>query len=83
MQGNVDNSIIRPCGVCCDGEGRLYVADADNERLLLFDTNNGKVMQTFLEKRRMWIYYVCCTNDKSQLIILHGHTFDIYNILQK
>ncbi len=45
VQGEVEGKRCCPHGMCTDKQGRLYVGDADNERVLVFDARTGRFIQ--------------------------------------
>ncbi len=45
VQGEVHGKPCKPHGMCSDTQGRLYVADADNERVLVLQASSGVVIQ--------------------------------------
>ena len=45
-EGSDNGKFCRPWGICCDNEGRIYVADRSNNRIQVFE-NNGKFKLKF------------------------------------
>jgi len=44
---NFDGSLLRPKGICIDGQGNLYVCDSGNHRVQVFDTRSGDYIRKF------------------------------------
>ena len=83
---DVDDKELDPRGVCCDLDGRVYVADGSNGRIILFNGETGEVCQVLLQNDGMgWIYEVFWTNDPPQLTVLHGspNRVTTHNITEK
>ncbi len=79
---------IHPRGISSDAEGRVYVADCDNSRVLVVNGNTGEVMQELLLYARLgWVTKVCCLSNPNQLLVYHRPppyyntpTLSLYNI---
>ncbi len=64
--------VIRPNGVSCDSEGRVYVADHDNKRVLLLNGYTGEVIQQLLQDAGLVsVRGVCCLSNPHQLLVYH------------
>ena len=53
----------------------LYVAEGNDEQLLLFDSNNGKLLQvqcTGCEAEEGWIWDVCWSDSQRCAFVLYG-----------
>lgn len=71
--GEVEGRMIKPYGICYDSDGRIYVADGGNKRLLVFDCLTGELLQVLLDNDRTGdIFDVCWTSSQPQLIVRHG-----------
>ncbi len=87
LKGTVLEKEIDPYGVSCDSEGRVYVADGGNRRLLLFNGYTGQVIQQLLQDTGLGtIYNVCCLSNPHQLLVKHRpppdktRTLSLYNV---
>ncbi len=70
LQGEVLGKKIEPCGVSCDSEGRVYVADGDTSRALLLNGYTGEVIQQLLQGTGLEdVFNVCCLRDPHQLLV--------------
>ncbi len=87
LQGEVLGKEINPDGVSCDSEGRVYVADGSNSRVLVVNGNTGEVIQELLQDAGLGsVYKVCCLSNPHQLLVDHypppdrKPTLSLYNI---
>ena len=63
---------IDPRGVSSDREGRVYIADCDNRRVLLVDGSTGEVLQELLNNAGLGkVWRVCCLSKPNQLLVYH------------
>ena len=72
---------LEPWGVCCDLDGRIYVADGSNERLLILDMATGKLIQTLSDAGSGGMWRVYWMNNPPQLIVCHGYIDDNATLL--
>ncbi len=80
LQGEVLGKVINPWGVSCDSEGRVFVADGVNRRVLLLNGYTGEVIQQLLQNDGLGLVYrVCCLSNPHQLLAEHG-SLSLYNI---
>ena len=71
--GLVEGKKIIPYGICSDTDGRIFVADGQNGRLLVFCAENGEFIQSLLSEERMpAVFDVCWTDTEPQLIVRHS-----------
>ena len=68
----VRNIPINPIGICHDSSGRIYVIDIWNERLLLVDGENGKVLKTSSHGIVGSVWKILCTEAGTRLLTWHG-----------
>ncbi len=55
---------IRPQRVSCDSEGRVYVGDGDNSRVLVVNGNTGVAIQELLQDTGLGrVSNVCCLSN--------------------
>ncbi len=87
LQGKVLGKEIKPRSVSCDSEGRVYVADGNNSRVLLLDGSTGEVIQQLLQDAGLEdVFNVCCLSNPHQLLVYHQPppdktpTLSLYNI---
>ncbi len=88
LEGEVLGNKIDPKGVSCDSEGRVYVADYHNRRVLLLNAYSGEVIQQLLQDAELGrVYRVCCLSNPHQLLVNHNpppdyntDTLSLYNI---
>ncbi len=87
LQGEVVKKDINPLDVSCDSEGRVYVADWINSRVLLLNGYTGQVIQQLLQDAGLGnVYRVCCLRNPRQLLVHHyplpdeKPTLSLYNI---
>ncbi len=78
---------VNPMGVDSDKEGRVYIADCDNRRVLLVDGTTGEVIQELLKDAGLGkVWRVCCLSNPSQLLVYHIttdiriSTITLYNV---
>jgi hypothetical protein len=75
--GNDNESLNAPCGLACDAEGRVYVADYANSRIQIFAAE-GKYLKTIPADRPRWV----CVHQKTGAIYVahsgrvHGQSVD-------
>ncbi len=83
VQGEVLGKEIDPWGVSSDSEGRVYIADRRNKRVLVVNAFTGEVIQELLQDAGLgWVYRVCCLSNPSQLLVYHytdADTITLYN----
>ena len=60
-----------PREVCCDVDGRIYVADGTNEQLIVLNDMTGELIQVLL-KDKYWVFDMCWTSFPPQLTVCHG-----------
>ncbi len=73
LEGKVLGKKIDPAGVSCDSEGRVYVADGPNRRVLLLNGYTGEVIQQLLQDAGLErVLRVCCLSDPHQLLVYHN-----------
>ena len=71
--GEVAGKEIKPYGVCSDNDGNVFVADGNNERVLVLDSKTGQLLQVLLQEEKTGdIFDVCWTENQPQLTIRHG-----------
>ena len=68
----VRNKPINPIRMCHDSNGRIYVIDIWNERLLLLNGANGKIMKTSSRRVMGSIWEIFCTGTGTRLLAWHG-----------
>ncbi len=89
LQGEVLGKKMDPEHVSCDSEGRVYVTDGDNSRVLVLNGYTGEVMQQLLQDAGVGrVFSVCCLSNPHQLLVGHGpifsaNTLSLYNITSK
>ena len=78
---------VKPEGVSCDSEGRVYVADGGNSRVLVLNGYTGEVIQELLKDAGLGsVFNVCCLSNPHQLLVYHypppdkKPTLSLYNI---
>ncbi len=80
LQGEVLGKWIDPYGVSCDSEGRVYVVDGGNSRLLSINGSTGEVVQELLLISfqdaslggvTTCVEDVCCLSNPHQLLVNH------------
>ena len=72
LQGEVLGECIDPYAVSCDSEGRVYVADWTNSRVLLLNGYTGEVIQQLLQDTGLgYVVRVCCLSNPHQLLVHH------------
>ena len=69
-------------GVSYDLNGRIYVADGHNERLVVLNGETREVIQVSL-KDEGWVFDVCWTSSPPQLTVLHGFYCSTYNVIEQ
>ena len=73
VAGLVEGKEMKPYGICSDTEGRIFVADGQNSRVVVLDNQNGECIQSLLMGERMGdVFDVCWTDTQPQLIVRHG-----------
>ena len=73
IAGEVDGNRIKPYGICSDTDDRIFVADGQNDRLLVFASKNGQFIQSLLREESMSAMFdVFWTDAEPQLIVRHG-----------
>ncbi len=80
LKGKVLGKWIEPRGVSSDSEGRVYVADGKNGRVLLLNGHKGQVIQELLHDdglRWVDVSRVCCLSNPNQLLVHDGYTDDM------
>ena len=83
FEGCVKGQKVAPNTICCDTEGRLFVGDDINIRVLLLDGGTGKLLRVFWHDNKISSVWDVCWNDASQqLTVLDGfagriHGFNI------
>ena len=87
LKGEVLGKKIRPEGVSCDSEGRVYHADRGNSRVLIVNGYTGQVIQRLLQDAGLgYVSRVCCLSNPHQLLVQHcpppdyRDTLSLYNI---
>ena len=86
FQKDVEGKRLNVNGLCCDRDGRVYVADGGNERLIVLNGKTGKLLVVLLKGERTGpIHDVYWTNFSPQLTVLHGFPckVSIYNLVEK
>ena len=69
----VERKKLNPHGLCCDMDGRVYIADGWNERLIVLKGESGELKQVLLtDKNTGWIRDVHWINPPPQLTVFHG-----------
>ncbi len=83
LKGEVLGKKIYPRGMSCDSEGRVYVADGDNSRVLLLNGYTGEVIQQLLQDDVGGVYRVCCLSNPHQLLVYDRRkdTMNLYNVV--
>ncbi len=72
LQGEMLGKKIDPWGVSCDIEGRVYVADGCNCRVLIVNGSTGRPIQQLLQDARLGdIWKVCWLSNPRQLLVQH------------
>ncbi len=72
LQGEVLGKKIYPGSVSSDSEGRVYVGDVHNSRVLSVNGSTGKVIKELLQDAELGVVYdVCCLSNPHQLLVLH------------
>ena len=78
---DVDGKNLDPRGVCCDLDGRIYVDDGGNKRLIMFDGKMGVLMQLLLtDEKAGWINNVIWTDTPPEFTVVRAILFDFVNI---
>ena len=81
LKGEVLGKEIVPWSVSCDSEGRVYVADKWNSRVLLLNGYTGEVIQQLLQDTGLgYVSRVCCLSNPHQLLVKDDYTLTLYNI---
>ena len=65
------NIPINPIGICYDSSGQIYVIDIWNERLLLVDGGNGRILKTSSYGVVGSIWEILCTGTGTRLLTWH------------
>ena len=82
LKGEVLGKKINPQGVSCDSEGRVYVGDYGNSRVLVVNGNTGEVIQELLQGSGLgYVNRVCCLSNPHQLLVQHRPPSDLEHIL--
>ena len=69
---NVEGKKLDLCGVCCDLDGRLYLADGKNKRLIVLNGKTGGLLQVLLKDDETGgVYGVCWMSSPPQLTVHH------------
>ena len=64
---------ILPHAVCHDSDGRVYISNIDNNTLLIFDSQEGELLQTnLLDADIMCIIDMCWNDSQPHLTLLQG-----------
>ena len=83
FEGSVEGQKVAPNTICCDTEGRLFVGDDTNIRVLLIDGGTGELLRVFKHDNEISsVWDVCWTDACPQLTVLDGfagriHGFNI------
>ena len=81
IAGEVAGKEIKPYGVCNDSDGNIYVADSNNERILMLDSKTGELLQVLMQEEKTGdIFDVCWTESQPQLTVRHGDPKSIKQI---
>ena len=68
-------------GISCDLDGRIFVADGKNARLLVLRGQNGRVLQVALDSLDIGgIWDVCWSYTQPKLTVFHADTITCYNV---
>ncbi len=79
LKGEVLGKKIDSQGVSCDSEGRVYVADYLNRRVLLLNGYTGEVIQQLLQDAGLGrVLRVCCLSNPHQLLVYDWNEDDRY-----
>ena len=81
-KGRIDRKVMEPYGICHDDVGHLFVADWDNNRVLVVSTD-GKIKQKLLDLPGQ-TKYITFNVTQQKLIVQYNkvneHIFNIYDI---
>ncbi len=81
LKGKVLGKEIDSWGVSCDSEGRVYVADGENSRVLLLNGYTSEVIQQLLQDAGLGtVYRVCCLSNPQQLLVYDIGSLSLYDI---
>ncbi len=81
VQGEVLGKRINPWGVSSDSEGRVYIPDGHNRRVLVVNGYTGEVIQELLQDAGLGdVWRVCCLSNPSQLLVHHTKALSLYSI---
>ncbi len=72
VQGEVHGKSCEPVDMCTDTQGRLYVADGRNRRVLVLEASTGRFIQEIDMKGLGSIYNVAWSETQPHLIVQHG-----------
>ena len=64
----INGTCIKPCGLCLDTDGRIYVA-AWNSGVITIDSRNGELLEHLIEDVIL-CHDICWTSSQPQLILL-------------
>ena len=72
---DMEGKELDPRGVCCDVDGRVYVADGGNNAwLIVLNDMTGELLQVLLKDEGP-ICDVCITSSPPQLTVIRGDWF--------
>ena len=82
---DAEDKSLDPRRVCHDLDGRIYVADGENKRLILLNGETGELMQVLVKDEKIgWIFEACWTNTAPQLTVHHGGSrISTYNVAEE
>ncbi len=88
LHGSVAGKPVRPRGICCDQTtASLYVADYQNERVLVLDARSGRVREVVLKNKLGIIYDVSWNTEQPHLVVKHGqdqhYQISLFNVHSK
>ena len=69
-------------GVCSNGRDRVLLADADSNRVIVFNAGNGEVTQVIKHETLQYPWDICWDQVSSGFIVWHGHRY-LYSELKK
>ena len=72
LSGRIEEKVINPIAITCDGKGHVYAGDFDNNRLLVIDGLKGKVMEILdLRENLGSIHHVRWSENSPEITLFH------------